>query len=427
MYAIYSFLLTLGAVATAPYWIYRAFRERKYLRNFLRRFGTSLPAGPPVDRPVWIHAVSVGEVLAAKPLLTALQASRPALSFIISTVTLTGNALARKELGGASAHVFFPFDWRFCINRYLDRIQPRAVILMETELWPNFIGACAERSIPLALANGRISDRSWGRYRLARWFVKRLLAHLSVIAVQTGRDRDRFLMLGARDGQVQVTGNLKFDFPLPPASEGDELLQSIRQALGLGQDGRTIVVGSSMKDEETLYLEAFVRVLAVVPEATLILAPRHPERFDEVAGMIEAAGLRFIRRSQLAGPIGLPVPVLLLDSIGELRRVYSLAAVTVIGGSFLPFGGHNLLEPAALGKAIVFGPHMFNFREVAHIFAQAQAARAVSAGDLADSLIGLLSDDKARAGLGQKALRTMQQNRGAAARTLELILPHLGR
>jgi 3-deoxy-D-manno-octulosonic-acid transferase len=425
MYLIYSILLGLGAVVTSPYWLIKGVRERKYLANFRQRLGLTLPADRQGPKPLWIHAVSVGEVLAAKPLVRSLKSRHPAVPLVVSTVTVTGQALAAKEFGSVASVVYFPFDWDFSVRRVLARLRPRAVVLLETELWPNFLKNCARARIPVFLLNGRISDRSVGRYRRIRWFTCRMIQALDLIGAQTDEDRRRLIRLGAAEERVTVTGNLKYDLAAPTIDPGDKLLEMVGAALGLVQSSLVVVVGSSMKGEETLFLDAFREARQRVPGARLILAPRHPERFDEVAGLLAARDFVFGRRSQLAGNDQQRCDVLLLDTIGELRRVYSLAAVAVIGGSFLPYGGHNPLEPASLGKAIVFGPEMHNFREMARLFVDEKAARQCPAQALAAVLVELLESEPARTLLGQRALSLFRKNQGATENALGVLQPHL--
>lgn len=426
MHYLYSALLTLAAVLTSPYWIYKAIRERKYLKNIPQRLGFVLPQVSLSTNPIWIHAVSVGEVLSAKPLFSSLRTTRPDLPIVVSTVTLTGQALAQKELAQAAAFFYFPFDWTFCIRRLLSRIHPCAVVLMETELWPNFLRLCFKAGLPVFLANGRISDNSLNRYRRIKKLTRFMLKRLKVLGVQTHEDKRRFMLLGAEEPQVKVTGNLKFDFAAPNIEPAGDLLSAIRACLGLDSGNHAIVVGSSMKGEEGPFLEAFRKVRESAPEARLILAPRHPERFNEVADLLVKTGIPFCRRSQL-GMSGDAAgrEILLLDTIGELRAVYSLAVVAVIGGSFMPFGGHNLLEPAAMGKAIVFGPEMSNFKEMASLFLRGQAARQCALESLPAALIELLKNRGARNLLGQRAAAACRENQGATAATMAFLLPHL--
>jgi len=426
MHYLYSALLTLAAILGSPYWIYKAVKERKYLKNIRQRLGLVLPEERQFAKPLWIHAVSVGEVLAAKPLFAALRASRPDMSIVVSTVTLTGQALARKELAQAEEIFFFPFDWDFCVRRFLDRLHPCAIVLMETELWPNFLRLCSESEIPVFLANGRISDHSIKRYRRIKTLTGFMLEKLKVLGVQTPKDKRRFIELGAKESQIRITGNLKFDFAAPNIARASELLGSIRACFGLDTGNQAIVIGSSMRGEEALFLDVFRRVRESAPEARLILAPRHPERFEETADLIAKTGMPFHRRSELGSfNDAAGTEILLLDTIGELRAVYSLAAVAVIGGSFLSYGGHNLLEPAALGKAIVFGPEMSNFKEMAALFLREQAARQCALEDLPAALCELLKNPRARNMLGQRAASTFRQNQGATEATVAFLLPHI--
>ncbi len=427
MYLIYSALLTLAAILSSPYWVLAGLKRKKYLQNVRQRFGWKLPEGIASVHPLWLHAVSVGEVLAAKVIFLALRNACPTLPIVISTVTATGQALARREMPDATAVFYFPFDWQFCVRRFLKRFHPRCVVLLETELWPNFLNECRRHTIPVLLANGRLSDQSVRRYRMVRTLTRLMIQNVTLLAVQTPEDRERFLTLGADGEKVHVTGSLKFDFPVPKIDSESAVIRGARSALRLEGDSPVIVVGSTMRGEEPPMLDAFARVRGDLPNARMILAPRHPERFAEVGGMLELSGLPFCRRSQLGRLSDPAVEVLLLDTIGELRAIYSLASVAVIGGSFLPaFGGHNPLEPAALGKAIVFGPHMSNFREIASLFVKEQAARQCRLEDLPVILLELLRDPPARMLLGQHATATWQRNRGAIQNTLALILPHTG-
>ncbi len=423
MYLIYSILLGLGTALTSPYWLIKGIQERKYVANFRQRLGLSLPAKQQGAKPLWIHAVSVGEVLAAKPLIRSLRSRYASVPLVVSTVTVTGQNLAEKEFGDSASIFYFPFDWDFCVRRFLARISPVAVVLLETELWPNFLKNCSHDRIPVFLFNGRISDRSIGRYRRVRWIASRMLRALYRIGAQTDEDRRRLVELGAPEEKVTVTGNLKYDLTAPPIEPGDELLRMMGAALELSPSTPVVVVGSSMKGEETIFLDAFREARRSMPGTRMVLAPRHPERFDEVAGLLAASGFAFCRRSQI-GNKG-HADVLLLDSIGELRRVYSLATVAVIGGSFLPYGGHNPLEPASLGKAIIFGPEMRNFREMARLFVRDKAARQCPAEELAAVLVELLTDEEARDSLGRSALAQFQKNQGATESTLRILQPIL--
>lgn len=422
MYLLYSFLLAAGVLVTSPYWIYRAVRDRKYFGNFRQRLGWGIPEIANGERPVWVHAVSVGEVLAARPLVSALRKRRPDLAVAVSTVTLTGQAQARKEFSGFATVFYFPFDWSVVTSRYLGRLRPQAVVLMETELWPNFLASAFRRGVPVILVNGRVSDKSLRRYRLVRPFVGRMVRCLAAVAAQSAEDRERFLRLGVPAERAVVTGNLKYDFPEPSADGDPPWIELIRRALGA--EAKVVVVGSTMKGEEEALLVTFRKLLGRFPCVRLILAPRHPERFDEVESVVRGQGLRCGRRSALTSFTS-DTSVLLLDSMGELRTVYALADVAVIGGSFLPYGGHNILEPAVLSKAVVFGPYMSNFRDMAALFRRQKAAIQCSLEELPATLGSLLSDDAGRTALGQRAGDLVRANQGATEQTIRLLQQYL--
>lgn len=425
MYLFYSLLLAIGMLAASPYWLYLILKKRDFRASIAQRLGLRLPPFHSAQRPIWLHAVSVGEVLAAKALCRALRQARPDIPLLVSTVTSTGHALAHKELRDAAQILYFPLDYSFSTGRFLSKLRPALVIIMETELWPNFLKECARRYIPVLLANARISDKSVRRYRHIRRMARDMVRSLARIGAQTQADRERFLAMGAAEKQVVVTGNLKFDFPAQLIDSESELLRLIRSALALETGHPVVVVGSTRKGEETLLLDQFIRLRSEVPSAKLILAPRHPERFSEVAQILDVAGVSWLRRTELGQGGRCPVDILLLDSVGELRSVYSLATIAVIAGSFLPYGGHNLLEPAALGKPIVFGPEMSNFRELARLFLQAQAARQCAPGELASTLAALLRNPEEGNLLGRRAAQTYRANQGATENTMRFILPYI--
>lgn len=426
MRRLYSLLYTLTALLLSPYWVWRGLRERRYLANFRQRLGWRIPRLARGDRPVWLHAVSVGEVLAARSLFIELRRVAPTVPLVVSTVTLTGQELARKELKSADAIFFFPFDWFPVVRRFLLRLRPRAVVILETELWPNFLAAAGALQTPVLLINGRLSDKSLRRYSWIRSLSATMLRQLARIGAQSAEDKRRFLSIGAPADRLHVTGNLKFDFAANAAGPPPDWLDGIKRAMSISEEIPLIVVGSSMRGEEEVVVEAFRNVREAFPLARLVVAPRHPERFDEVHAILMASGFSISRRSQL-GSVGSQCDALLLDTIGELRAVYGLASIAVIGGSFLPlYGGHNPLEPASLGKATVFGPHMTNFREIAAAMVRGHAAIQVPVESLAHTLVDLLRNPAERALLGQNGAQVVRENQGATAETMNLILPYLG-
>jgi 3-deoxy-D-manno-octulosonic-acid transferase len=342
MHLLYSLVFTLGFTAALPYFLFQALLHRKYLSSFWQRFGV-LPEAISLSQKegIWIHAVSVGEVMAVLPLVRALQARWPGRRLMVSTVTLTGQALARKKLGSEIGVFYFPLDWRFSARKSLKAIQPSLVLIAETEIWPNFLHECGARSIPVLLVNGRLSDRSVHRYRRIRPFMDRVLKDISFCCMQTELDRDRLLSLGVDPGRVEVTGNLKYEIAAPSSIEGKT--EAYRQLLGLPPNRFVVVAGSTMKDEEPLVLAAFETLRAVCAEAVLIVAPRHPERFREVEKLLSDRSVEYVKRSDLnpgQPGAGSGRQVVLLESMGALAPLYAVAGVVFLGGSLVPRGGH---------------------------------------------------------------------------------------
>ena len=427
MYLAYSLLLSLGLVVLIPHFIFQALAHGKYIDGLRQRLG-SLPAinGKPV---IWLHCVSVGETQAARPLAQRLKQQFPHHTLVVSTITLTGQKLARDVFANQAERVFyFPFDWRWSVRRALKAINPAAVLIMETELWPNFLRECKTREIPVALVNGRISRQSFRRYRLIRPFIHRVLSCLSIAVMQSDGDAQRLQSLGMPSEKLFNAGNLKFDAELGTdlADKTDE----IRRRFGFGSDVPLILAASTHAPEEEILIESFMQV-ATKQAARLMLAPRHPERFKEVASLIENSGLRWARRTNPPSPEDASAAIILLDTIGELPATYSLADVVFVGGSIVDRGGHNVLEPAAAGVAVVTGAHTHNFHAIVDLMAQAGAivqlpplAAASAPQELSHLLSELLANADERAELGRRAKQLVIDNRGAAERTLKLIAAH---
>jgi len=421
LYLAYSLLLAVAFVAALPFYLWRARRSGKRLPSFRERMGGAAVA-PPGAPSLWIHAVSVGEVLTARILVAPLRARFPAHRIFVSTTTVTGRAVAERSVAGADGLFFAPFDWPTPVRKTLDRVRPALLVLVETEIWPNLIHEAHRRGVRVAVVNGRISPRSFVRYRAVRGLLGRVLAEVDLFLMQSAPHAERARQIGAPAGRIRALGNLKYD-ALGDAQAPAELAG----LLGHGADGRPLwVAGSTVAGEEAMVLAAFREVRSRVPQARLLIAPRHPERFAEVAALVEAAGFRAERRSAL-GPAGWEGDVLVLDTLGELARVYSLASVVFVGGSLMPSGGHNILEAAATGKPVVVGPHMENFQEIADEF-QAEGALSVvvSAEELAREVAGLLADPARRAALGGAARAIVDRNRGALARTVDALAELLG-
>ena len=425
MYLLYSLLTLVGFVLVSPYFLYQAIRYRKYVGGLRQRLGY-LPVSINLDgdASIWIHAVSVGEVLTARALIPPLRERYPHLRLFVSTTTLAGQQVAKRRLQDVDGIFYFPFDWTFIVNRTLDIVKPRLFLVMETEIWPNLLRACRKRGVRSVLVNGRISSRSYPRYRLIRPFFRRVLADVDRFCVQGEESRRRLVELGASPARITMTGSLKFDSldaPLAATAQArsrDRVLRFFHVAAN-----RTVIIaGSTLRGEEAAMLRAFRRVRGVAGDALLILAPRHPERFGEVERLAVDAGFRTLRRSELLIDAEPRVDVVVLDTIGELARLYQIATIVFVGGSLVDAGGHNILEPAAFGKPILFGPHMQNFREIADAFLANGAARQVqSADDLEERLVALLTDPVRQASLGAAARARVEANRGAREKSLAVI------
>jgi 3-deoxy-D-manno-octulosonic-acid transferase len=416
-YFFYSAVLAAGMVLSLPYWLYQILRHGKYRIGFAERIGkvpARLVTVSQPERIIWVHAVSVGEVLAISGLVHRMRESFPGHRVLISTTTDTGQELARKRFGEENVF-YFPMDFAFTIRPYLRALRPELVILAETEFWPNFLRLVHEAGARIAVVNARISDRSWPNYRRFRWALRRMLSHVDLFLAQTNEDHKRLESIGADATRIEITGNLKFDLKLPSPPP---IVESLRRAFAAEGAGPVLVCGSTVEGEEPVLLKAFENVRASHPRAVMILAPRHPERFDEVEILLEQIRLPFHRRSRWSGE-PLAGGVLLVDSIGELASIYALADVAFVGGSVVPRGGHNIIEPAQHGVAIVTGIYTENFRDIVALFRSRDAVRIVTLADLPLTLMQLLSNDSERRALGYRAQETMQLQTGATERTLE--------
>jgi 3-deoxy-D-manno-octulosonic-acid transferase len=423
MYFLYTSVSIVLFVLLAPYFAYQALRYRKYVVNLRQRFGY-LPISFNVDAEpsIWIHAVSVGEALTARALAGDLKRRYPGLRLFVSTTTVAGQQVAAREIKDADAVFYFPLDFPFIVNRTLRLVKPRLFVAMETEIWPNLLRACRREGIRTAVANGRISDRSYPRYRVIRRLFKRVLADVDRFCMQSRESADRLIALGADPSRVAVTGNLKFDSLKATVAAADRGMHRVERFFRVPDDRPVIVAGSTMRGEELMVLRAFERMRASAPRTLLIVAPRHPERFDEVERLAREEGFRTLRRSQLAIDEDPAADVVVLDSIGELAHLYRLATLVFVGGSLVPTGGHNILEPAVFGRAILFGPHMQNFAEISAAFLDARAA--VQVADewaLEAAFQDLLGDAARRQALGRAAQALVETNHGARERTLAAI------
>lgn len=420
----YNVALLAALVAGAPWWLWRVWRTEKYREGLGERLGRvpeRLKKLAEDDRPViWLHAVSVGEVLAVSRLVEEIGAAFPGHRLLISTTTRTGQALARERFG--AERVFYcPLDVPWAVRAYLEVLRPVMLVLAETEFWPNLLNGCFRRGVPVAVVNARISDRSWPRYKMLRRLWRPILGRLSQVLAQSPLDAERLTTLGCKAERVSVSGNLKFDVRVPKEAEATRVLGS------LGQGLRFLVAGSTLEGEEAALLEAWPKLLERDPKLAMVLAPRHPERFGAVAGLLAGSGLLWVRRSEwkgkTAGEIGNlePGTVMLLDTIGELASVYALAAVAFVGGSIAEAGGHNPLEPAQFGVPVVMGPHYANFRAITEDLRAHDGLRIATRNELAAVLAELLTNAGEARAMGERARRVFEDQAGATARSVEAL------
>lgn len=442
VYFVYGFLMGLAALIASPYWVIKGLRHGKYLSNLGERLGFSFPglANLPPNRnaAIWVHAVSVGESLSGVALVRRLKETYPSRPIIVSTTTLTGFALAKERMLFADAFLYFPFDWAFCVRRAFNAVRPALVVVLETEIWPNFLREANRRNVSVMFVSGRVSDRSFARFQkylslfgfYLRPFLVSALRNGSAYLMQTETDAARIRELGAPADRVAVGGNLKYDMNLPQPTP---LAEWLAEECQKKQRWPLIVAGSVVATEEPLTLIAFGVVQGDFPKALLVLAPRKPERFAAAADFIEESHRKFVRRSELPVPgpglngngegksNGVPddASVLLLDSIGELASLYRIADGAFVGGSLVEAGGHNILEPAAFGKVPVFGPSMENFAAIAARFLEAGAAIQVgSPEDAGVEWIELLKQPEKMRKMGDSARSLIENSRGALDRVM---------
>ena len=426
MYLAYSLLLSLGLIVLIPHFLFQALAHGKYIAGLRQRFGSVPPVeGKPV---IWLHCVSVGETQAARPLAKRLKQQFPHHALVVSTITLTGQNLARDVFRNQAASIFyFPFDWRWTVRRALKAIDPAVVLIMETELWPNFLRECRSRRIPVAVVNGRISRQSYRRYRLIRSFLRRVLSSLSMAVMQSQTDADRLEELGMAKEKLFIAGNLKFD--AEPGSELTNTTEEIRRRFIFHSNAPLILAASTHAPEEEIILET-IQKLRQKQQVRLMLAPRHPERFNEVASLLQKSGLSWTRRTNPPNPNDANATVILLDTIGELPATYALAQIVFVGGSIVDKGGHNVLEPAAAGATVVTGAHTHNFHAIVELMNEAGALvqlpaleGAAASDEVAHVFEKLLASPAEREELGRRAKQLIITNQGAADRTMQIIAP----
>jgi 3-deoxy-D-manno-octulosonic-acid transferase len=420
VYFVYSALLLLALLLSTPWWLLEMARHGKYRIGWRERLG--MVPNRLFDRvspdTIWIHAVSVGEVLAVSRMVDELKARMPGWRVVISTTTDTGQKLARQRFGDSDVF-YFPLDFGFAVRAYLQALRPKLLVLAESEFWPNLLHEARVSGAAIAAVNARVSDRSLPRYLRFRKLLDLVMPNVDLFLAQSDEDARRLVQIGAPSDRVHVGGNLKFEVKLP---ERPQILDPFEAAVQREEIGPLLVAGSTLEGEEAMLLECFRQVVARYPGALLVLAPRHPERFEAVAALVAASGIRWQRRSQWDGQQPLGGGVFLLDSIGELASLYQFADLAFVGGSLVPKGGHNVLEAAQFGIPIIVGPSTENFRDIMGVFQKANALRVVTPQSLTATVLALLQDEAERARLGHCALEVMRQQQGATERTIAALL-----
>ena len=418
---LYSAALYVLLPITAYHLVWRGFRQREYFRRWSERYAVYGRSGDDGPRELlWVHAVSVGEVNAAAPLVNALRKLYPDLPLLVTTITPTGSARVRALWGDSVQHVYLPYDLPGAVRRFFEHFRPQAGLILETELWPNLLFGAREQGVPTYIVNARLSERSLKGYRTLAALVGRALRTVRRIGAQSAADGQRFIALGANEAQVVDTGNLKYDTPTP--DHLDAFCEDFRRNVG----ARPVwIAASTHEGEEAAVIALHKRLRERFPELLLVWAPRHPERFRAAVDHSHAAGWRVATRKLTRWP-NADDDVFVVDTLGELMSFYACAQVAFVGGSLQPIGGHNLLEPAAVGTAIVTGPELHNFAEIARRLAEAQAVRIEADVDgVHDALSGLLADEAARKRMVEAGRRLVDEGRGALARTLAMVAPVL--
>lgn len=422
MKLLYTTLITLGLPLIILRLIWRGIRAPAYWQRWSERFGAG-PTVLPQQPVIWIHAVSVGEVEACRPIAQALKTEYPQHQLLITTMTPTGSARVKLLFSDSIAHCYLPYDLPFAIKRFLKQVKPQFGIIMETEIWPNLLDICHRQNIPLVLANARMSERSATGYARFSNFTKSILENLTLIAAQGPDDKRRFQELGAKNSKVHAIGNLKFEINLPAS-----LKEQASAMRNMWDNNRPVLVAASTHEgEEEIILNAARQIRAQFSDLLVIIVPRHPERFDRVAALAQKSGIKTLRRSEHR-PCPSDIQVLVVDTMGELPLFYAASDIAFVGGSLVPHGGHNLLEPAILGRAVITGPHFFNFNDITKQFLAASAALQVNdTEELAQTVISLLQNSQQRAQMGEAGLQLIANSQGASTRLVNLIKHNITR
>ena len=417
MFIIYDLIFLIVALVYLPGYLLRG----KFNFGFFRRLGF-LPPGLNLDRPIWIHAVSVGETIAIRGFLNQLRQAYPGKKIVISTVTATGNKIARGLIKEGDFLTYLPLDFSFIVRGVFKKLNPLMFIIAETEIWPNLISCLDRLQIPVITVNGRISDSSYSGYRLIKFFIRPILRKVKQFCVQSDLDRRRLESLGVDKQRIQVTGNIKFDLNLDLSPKIDVL--AYRAKLWLGQSDKLLVCGSTHPGEEKIIFAAYQKLLLIFPNLKLLIAPRHPERSRQLSGLAASYGFMPVFIFGISGvcPTCINRAVFILDTIGELFNYYAASDIVFIGGSLIKKGGHNILEPASLRKPVIFGPYMANFREISELFLVNQAAlMAKNSQELVSKVKDLLNSNLLAKGLVERAYELILKNRGATEKNIQVI------
>lgn len=429
IYLLYNIILTFILIFFAPYFLLRSLVEKRFRKELAERMGFF--RNLPVKKSLWVHAASVGEVFCSIPLLKRMKVEFPHCGIVLTTMTRTGNEAAKNSIPEANCVLFFPIDHPLTVRRVIKRIQPSLLLIAETELWPNLLQSCGKNGVPIVLFNGRISERSFRRYHLFKFFFKECLKYISLFLMQTEEDQNRIIEIGASPEKTKVAGNLKFDQTFPSFTQ--EIVVEMSKLLRLQGKEIILIAGSTHSGEEEILIGLFKELRKFDPHLVLLLAPRHLERLEEVERILKKESISWMRRTSLSmdqnrlpQELKEPPKVILLDTMGELMSLYRLGTVVFIGGSLVPVGGHNPIEPLFFKKCVLFGPHMFNFLEISQSLLEAGGAIQVEREeDLFFQLKRLLSDEGARTEVGERGYQFIQKHRGTTERMFEEIRPFL--
>ncbi|MDY6855203.1 MAG: 3-deoxy-D-manno-octulosonic acid transferase [Thermodesulfobacteriota bacterium] len=431
MYLLYNMVLILVSILAFPYYFIKMLKTGKYRKSFIQKIGflseesiskNSL-AG---ENPIWIHAVSVGEVLSSVSIIKMIKKRYPGKRIILSTITETGNYTAKSKLKGIDGIIYFPLDYICVVKRVIDAVRPQLFIIVETDIWPNFLRYLKRRKVPSILINGRVSPRSYRRYRWFRFFFHKVFCYISAFSMQSSIDSNRIIEIGADHKKVKTTGNLKFEQEIHHLSSLEK--EDIFRSLGLQPDQKVLIAGSTHKGEEELILDVFEVIKRDFPDLILVLAPRNPERFAEVENIVSKRNLNWVKRTKLDADLNQTSPdLVILDTIGELSRIYSIGLLVFVGGSLVKIGGHNLLEPAVYKKPILFGPYMHNFLEISRVLIDSGAGIQVKdKEEFISQLRMLLGDPSLLQKLGEAAYSVIEKNQGATMKNMEIIDVFMG-